>query len=130
MTPMKAIRAKCLDCCCGVQKEVRLCPSENCPLRPYRFGHRPKEGSYTPEVAITQKTLDSTAFSERGDEMEALTHEQVTNGTTARNQRARSGGTAGSEQVHALPVDTHQGISLYEVGEPYHCKPGAAADLV
>lgn len=24
MTPVKAIRAKCLDCCCGSTKEVRL----------------------------------------------------------------------------------------------------------
>lgn len=29
MTPMKAIRAKCLDCCCGQAKEVRLCPLKN-----------------------------------------------------------------------------------------------------
>lgn len=41
MTPMKAIRAKCLDCCCGSPSEVRLCPSEKCPLYPYRSGHRP-----------------------------------------------------------------------------------------
>lgn len=42
MTPMKAIRAKCLDCVCGQAKEVRLCPSEKCPLHPYRMGKRPK----------------------------------------------------------------------------------------
>lgn len=44
LTPVKAIRAKCLDCCCGALKEVRLCPVENCPLYPYRMGHRPKVG--------------------------------------------------------------------------------------
>ena len=27
LTPIKAIRAKCLDCCCGSAKEVELCPS-------------------------------------------------------------------------------------------------------
>lgn len=49
-TPIKAIRAKCLDCCCGSSNEVRACPVENCPLFEYRFGRRPKpEGSYTPE---------------------------------------------------------------------------------
>lgn len=26
LTPMKAIRAKCLDCCCGSSVEVKLCP--------------------------------------------------------------------------------------------------------
>lgn len=41
MTPMKAIRAKCLDCCGGSAKEVRACTSTKCPLFPYRLGHRP-----------------------------------------------------------------------------------------
>ena len=42
MTPMKAIRAKCLDCCCGNVAEVRRCPISDCSLYPYRMGHRPK----------------------------------------------------------------------------------------
>lgn len=41
MTPMKAIRAKCLDCCCGQYKEVELCPCVDCSLYPYRFGKNP-----------------------------------------------------------------------------------------
>jgi hypothetical protein len=41
MTPMKAIRAKCIDCCCGEKKEIRYCPIERCPLWPYRMGKRP-----------------------------------------------------------------------------------------
>ena len=41
LTPMKAIRAKCLDCCCFQSKEVKLCPATDCPLWPYRLGHRP-----------------------------------------------------------------------------------------
>ncbi|SVE37340.1 uncharacterized protein METZ01_LOCUS490194 [marine metagenome] len=40
-TPIKAMRAKCLDCCCGSPKEVRLCPVIECALYPYRFGRRP-----------------------------------------------------------------------------------------
>jgi len=40
-TRAQAIRAKCLDCCCGQSKEVRLCPSEFCPLHPYRLGGNP-----------------------------------------------------------------------------------------
>lgn len=42
LTPLKAIRANCLDCMCGQRKEVRLCPSTDCPLYIYRFGHNPK----------------------------------------------------------------------------------------
>ena len=44
-TPIKAIRAKCLDCCCNQVKEVKLCASLTCPLWPYRMGHRPGTGS-------------------------------------------------------------------------------------
>lgn len=40
-TPMKAIRRRCLDCCCGSSQEVSLCPVHNCSLYPYRFGKRP-----------------------------------------------------------------------------------------
>ena len=40
----KAIRLKCLDCCCGQAKEVRLCPQKTCPLWTFRMGTRkPKE---------------------------------------------------------------------------------------
>lgn len=41
LTPIKAIRAKCLDCCCGSAKEVELCPIPDCSLHPYRFGKNP-----------------------------------------------------------------------------------------
>lgn len=49
-TPMKAIRAKCLECSCGQVKEVRLCPVKNCPLYEYRNGHRPKGGEDPPKA--------------------------------------------------------------------------------
>lgn len=41
LTPLKAIRVKCLECA-GSPKEVRNCPIYNCPLYPYRMGHNPK----------------------------------------------------------------------------------------
>ena len=44
-TPIKAMRAKCLDCCCGSPKEVRLCPVIECALYPYRFGRRPDKAT-------------------------------------------------------------------------------------
>lgn len=43
LTPLKAIRAKCLECSCGQAKEVRLCILKNCSLYPYRMGKRPKD---------------------------------------------------------------------------------------
>lgn len=39
--PMKAIKAKCLDCCCGNAAEVKLCPAQDCPLHPFRLGRNP-----------------------------------------------------------------------------------------
>lgn len=40
-SPLKAIRARCLDCCCFRAGEVRQCPSNDCPLHPFRFGRNP-----------------------------------------------------------------------------------------
>lgn len=34
----KAIRLKCLDCCCGQSAEVRRCPVTECALWRYRMG--------------------------------------------------------------------------------------------
>lgn len=42
LTPLKSIRKKCLDCCCGSKNEVKYCVCYGCFLFPYRFGHRPK----------------------------------------------------------------------------------------
>ncbi len=41
LTPIKAIRAKCLDCTGNQPKEVRLCTCLSCPLWGYRMGVRP-----------------------------------------------------------------------------------------
>lgn len=47
LTPMKAIRAKCLDCSAGSANEVKLCPVTACPLFHYRFGKNPKREGLT-----------------------------------------------------------------------------------
>ena len=40
-SPLKAIRAFCIDCMGGQVKEVKLCPSQICPLRAFRMGKNP-----------------------------------------------------------------------------------------
>ena len=40
-TPLKSIRAKCLDCMCGNSNEVKLCVQDDCPIYRYRFGKNP-----------------------------------------------------------------------------------------
>lgn len=42
LSPMKAIRAKCLECCDGSSIEVNACVVYDCPLFQYRFGRNPK----------------------------------------------------------------------------------------
>ena len=67
MTPLKAIRQKCLDCCCGNSNEVKLCPVRDCPLYVYRDGHNPKRKGITnknPNICgIARKS-----FSESGNQ--------------------------------------------------------------
>jgi hypothetical protein len=39
--PLKALRARCLDCCCGNATEVRKCVAVDCPSWPFRMGANP-----------------------------------------------------------------------------------------
>lgn len=54
-TPMKAIRAHCIECCCGQTNEVRLCNIKKCPLYEYRMGHRPKGDKSIDEDGLDEK---------------------------------------------------------------------------
>lgn len=49
MTPLQAIRAKCLDCTYGDKKEVTLCPCKECPLYQYRSGKTGRKRNLTDE---------------------------------------------------------------------------------
>jgi hypothetical protein len=39
--PLKALREKCLDCCCANAAEVRKCVAVDCALWPFRMGTNP-----------------------------------------------------------------------------------------
>lgn len=41
VSPMKAIREKCLDCCCAQPSEVRACEAVKCAFWPFRSGSHP-----------------------------------------------------------------------------------------
>ena len=41
LTPIRAIRAKCIECTAGSLKEVRLCEIPKCALYAYRMGKNP-----------------------------------------------------------------------------------------
>ena len=44
-SPVRAIRAKCLDCSGGSEAEVRKCVAFGCPLWPLRMGRNPFHGN-------------------------------------------------------------------------------------
>jgi hypothetical protein len=46
-SPLDAIRAKCLDCCCYQQNEISLCPVVDCPNYYFRSGMN-KSGKVIP----------------------------------------------------------------------------------
>ena len=55
-TPIKAIRAKCLDCCYDQREEVKLCPAKDCPLWPFRMGKNPNRSkNMTDEQRLAAK---------------------------------------------------------------------------
>jgi hypothetical protein len=41
MTPMQAIRKKCLECSNGQYNEIRSCLIKTCPLYQFRAGNKP-----------------------------------------------------------------------------------------
>lgn len=58
-SPQKAIREFCLGCVGHSPNEVRLCPSTECPLYPFRFGKNP----YRQKRTMTEE--QRTAAAER-----------------------------------------------------------------
>ena len=66
ITRSKAIRLKCLDCCCGQANEVRLCSMSDFPLWNYRLGHEiDSEGN-----RITRRKASKNAFCTDENEVE------------------------------------------------------------
>lgn len=63
LTPLKAIRKKCLDCCLNQPREVALCPASKCPLQPYKLGKMPKPRPKLSTLkSIRAKCLDCSCF--------------------------------------------------------------------
>ena len=65
MTPIKAIRVKCLDCWYGQAYEVSMCVLKDCPLYPFRLGKNPnRKREYTEEQkkAAAERMLNARNF--------------------------------------------------------------------
>lgn len=52
ITRAKAIRLKCLDCCCDQSAEVRRCPATDCPLWRFRMGREVKDEDASENIEI------------------------------------------------------------------------------
>lgn len=68
LTPLKAVRAHCTECCGGSPREASLCPASGCPLHPIRNGQNkdPKTGRNKIKSvikAIRKRCLDCCGFS-------------------------------------------------------------------
>jgi hypothetical protein len=64
LTASKAIRLKCLDCCCDQITEVRMCEVKQCPLWRFRMGTEQKDILYQlshPNYKTTQPAWLSSA---------------------------------------------------------------------
>jgi len=66
LTPLRAIRAKCIDCWVGNSAEVRRCETEDCSLWQYRFGKNPsrsgmgpKNPKFTPKSGVESRVLET-----------------------------------------------------------------------
>ena len=60
LTPMKACRQRCLDCCGGSVSDVKRCDRTGCALHVYRMGNRASRRLNTPSPlrSIRRRCLD------------------------------------------------------------------------
>jgi len=61
LTPIKAIRQKCLDCCCDSAKEVKECNIPNCSLYKFRMGKNPNIDRSSKKGLVPSQFLSKTA---------------------------------------------------------------------
>jgi hypothetical protein len=78
MSPMEAIRAKCLDCCAGSPHEVALCVAMACPSWPFRMGKNPWRAPISEERREALRR--SSPFSSKPHKIEASDAESLPGG--------------------------------------------------
>lgn len=70
LTYKLAVRAACLQCCCGSPSEVKNCTITTCALHPFRLGKPPKEPVNALDLLIFPEDPKSTIFSVRKKDAE------------------------------------------------------------
>jgi hypothetical protein len=74
MSPLRALRLKCLDCCNGSAQEIQLCTAVDCPSWPFRMGRNPWSGPVSDarrqhgrRLGLERAANRAAAFSEKGE---------------------------------------------------------------
>ena len=65
LTYRLAVKAHCLQCCCGSPSEVKKCRVTTCALYPFRLGKPPKEPVNALNLLIFPDDPKSTIYSVR-----------------------------------------------------------------
>jgi len=71
ITPVRAIRAKCLDCSGDSAAEVRACELTACPLYPFRLGKNPNRAGR--ELSEEQKAKCTAALARAREARQGIT---------------------------------------------------------
>jgi hypothetical protein len=78
ISPLKALRLRCIDCCADQPSEVRLCTAIACPSWPFRMGANPWQAPLSAEVLEARR---------RGGHKTAAQRRNSTQGTGSGTER-------------------------------------------
>lgn len=68
MSPLTAIRRKCLDCCVDQVSEIRRCEALKCPLWPFLAGRHPYHALAQKQAGNPAGFQESDGIEDGGDE--------------------------------------------------------------
>ena len=72
VSPLRALRLKCLDCCNDSAQEVRLCTAVDCPSWPFRIGKNPWASEARREIGRSAaRRLNAERAAPQSDRLQA-----------------------------------------------------------
>lgn len=89
MSVSRAIRNKCLDCCCGSRDEVENC-TVDCNLHPWRLGDSVPENKYTEIVKKCMECSSGDKYEVQACEMQSCPLWKYRLGYTLRERKSTS----------------------------------------
>jgi hypothetical protein len=126
LTPIKAIRARCVDCSAGEFSRVTDCTVPKCALYPYRHGCRPEP---RPDIKTPIKTIRARCLQCNGTPQEIklcqVTNCELFQYRLGRNPR-RQGGGQSAEQMAKVREKRAKGFSTPATASSSSEKEGGA----